>query len=198
MPFRFISISSNKTALAALFIDIFSQNNFPERSVFGKKSSRYFKANNGRPHGATSQVLLNPLVAMQFHMLLHRGTLKKQILYSAAGVCARRTQFDTRGLECQAKDRPAGLLFQTCWFQFVCWSRRCGPCSSCIVARNQTPCGFGQHVCEKEATAIWEGNQWVWFFLRGIAKGFDYSAADVLLDQKRRQLMLHIIYLRPG
>lgn len=123
---------------------------------------------------------------------------KKQILYSAAGVCARRTQFDTRGLECQAKDRPAGLLFQTCWFQFVCWSRRCGPCSSCIVACNQNPCGFDQHVCEKEATAIWEGNQWVWFFLRGIAKGFDYSAADVLFDQKRRQLMLHIIYLRPG
>lgn len=91
---------------------------------------------------------------------------------------------------------------QGCFFKHVDSSLCAGVVavvlSSSCIACNQNPCGFGQHVCEKEATAIWEGNQWVWFFLRGIAKGFDYSAADVLFDQKRRQLMLHIIYLRPG
>lgn len=162
MPFRFISISSNKTALAALFVDIHSQNNSPERSVFGKKSSRYFKANNGRPHGATSQVLLNPLVAVQFHMLLHRGTLngltkwapvQKTILYSAAGVHARRTQFDPRGLECQAKRRPVGLLFKRV-DPSLCAGVVAVVLSSSCIACNQSLCGFGQHVCEKEATAI--------------------------------------------
>lgn len=137
-----------------------------------KKVAR-FKANNGRPHRATSQVLSNPLVARQFNGGTLNGGAKwaqtstkknpnKQILYSAAVVCLCWMLFDTHGLKCQAahqwvvlaffKTHTSQMCVQLSEARIVCL--HAGLCCCCrayrfvacaAALRNVSPCRYNQY-----------------------------------------------------